>query len=261
VHLSSHLDDDSWAVELRAADGSGPLLDGAAGEEIALDGGARLHVLSAFAGIEGRSRMLRARVETDGTVEDYLARAGRPISYSYVPERWPLSMYQTVFAREPGSAEMPSAARPFTHELVTEMVSRGIGIAPVTLHTAVSSLERGETPLPERVRVPATTARVVNETRASGGRIVAVGTTVTRALETAAGRAIDGWTDLVLGPDRPARVVNGLVTGWHSPEASHQWLLEAVAGPDLVGSAYEEATRESYLWHEFGDACLLLPER
>lgn len=264
VHFSAPLDDGSWSLELRSPDGSGPLLDGRAGEVLMLQGGARLEVVSAYAGIEGHSRMLKARLYPDGTVEGYLARVGRPISYSYVPQRWPLSMYQTVFAREPGSAEMPSAARPFTAELVTELVSRGVAFAPVVLHSQVSSLERGEAPLPERFRVPASTARLVNDTRAAGGRVVAVGTTVTRALETAADAngivtPSAGWSDLVLGPDRPRRVVDGLVTGWHAPHASHQSLLQAVAGAESVAEAYEAALEEGYLWHEFGDACLLLP--
>jgi S-adenosylmethionine:tRNA ribosyltransferase-isomerase len=175
-----------------------------------------------------------------------------------------LAEYQTVFAREPGSAEMPSAGRPFTAELVTELVSRGIGISPITLHTGVSSQEAGEPPQPERFAVPETTARAVNMTRAWGGRVIAVGTTVTRALESAvddAGivRARSGWTGLVLGPQRPAAVVGGLITGWHAPGASHLDLLEAVAGADLVDRAYTEALRARYLWHEFGDSCLLLP--
>lgn len=263
VHFSAPLPDGSWIVELRAPDASGPLLDGGRGEVVALEGGGRLEVLSAFAGIEGRSRMLRARVHVDETVEAYLGRFGRPISYAYVPKRWPLSMYQTVFAREPGSAEMPSAGRPFTHALVTDLVARGVGLAPVLLHAGVSSFEAGEAPLAERFRVPGSTARLVNHTRAAGGRVVAVGTTVTRALESATeggtARAAEGWTDLVLGPERPARVVNGLITGWHAPEASHQLLLEAVAGRSMVRRAYGHALGNGYLWHEFGDSCLFLP--
>jgi S-adenosylmethionine:tRNA ribosyltransferase-isomerase len=200
----------------------------------------------------------------DAGVPAYLARHGRPIRYSYVPAPVPLAEYQTVFAREPGSAEMPSAGRPFTTELVTDLVARGIVLAPIALHTGVSSQEPGEPPQPERYRVPEATARLVNLTRAWGGRVVAVGTTVTRALESAADdlgvvRERAGWTDLVLGPDRPARVVSGLITGWHAPGASHLELLEAVAGADLVERAYTEAVRARYLWHEFGDSCLLLP--
>ena len=177
---------------------------------------------------------------------DHLARFGRPITYSYVTGRYPLVDYQTVFARDPGSAEMPSAGRPFTTRIVTDLATRGVTVAPITLHTGVSSLEEGEPPLAEWYRVPPATARLVEQTRAVGGRVVAIGTTVTRALESVAGpdatmTAGQGWTELVLGPDRPARIVNGLVTGWHAPGASHLLLLEAVAGPELVAAAYRAA--------------------
>jgi S-adenosylmethionine:tRNA ribosyltransferase-isomerase len=211
-----------------------------------------------------RPRLWRCRLVVPGSVPAYLARHGRPISYEYVPGDWPLTSYQTVFGRDPGSAEMPSAGRPFTDALVIELVTSGVVLAPITLHTGVSSLEPGEPPLPEPFRVPAATALLVGHARRNGGRVVAVGTTVTRALETVADpdgtvRAGEGWTDLVLGPGRPARVVDGLVTGWHEPGASHLQLLEAVAGADLVASAYAEARAAGYLWHELGDSALLLP--
>jgi S-adenosylmethionine:tRNA ribosyltransferase-isomerase len=203
-------------------------------------------------------------VAVEGGVVPYLHRVGRPIRYAYVPRPHPLGAYQTVFAHVPGSAEMPSAGRPFTAEIVTELVTRGVLVAPLTLHTGVSSPEQGEPPQPERFDVPSSTAALVNHVRRSGGRVVAVGTTVTRALEAAAAEngtvhATSGWTDLVLGPQRPARVVTGLITGWHAPGASHLQLLQAVAGADLVARAYADALRERYRWHEFGDSCLLLP--
>jgi S-adenosylmethionine:tRNA ribosyltransferase-isomerase len=205
-----------------------------------------------------------ALVGVEGDVAAYLARRGRPIAYAYVDGEWPLAAYQTVFARVPGSAEMPSAGRPLTADIVTRLVAKGVVVAPLTLHTGVSSAEAGEPPLPERYAVPAPTADQVNLARRAGRRVVAVGTTVTRALETVGDddgfvRPGAGWTELVLGSDRPARVVSGLVTGWHAPGASHLSLLEAVAGHDLVRSAYDAATRSGYLWHEFGDSCLLLP--
>jgi S-adenosylmethionine:tRNA ribosyltransferase-isomerase len=261
VHFSTALDDGTWLVEVRpAAPATGPVPDARPGEQITLPVG----VAVTLAGSHGR--LWRAAGAVEGGVHRYLTRYGRPITYAYVRGRWPIEAYQTVFARNLGSAEMPSAGRPFTTELVTALVSAGVGIAPITLHTGVSSVEEGEPPLPERYRVPASTARLVNLTRASGGRIVAVGTTVTRALETVAHvdgwvGAGAGWTDLVLGPERPARVVDGLITGWHAPGASHLLLLEAVAGAELVAGAYREALRERYLWHEFGDSCLLLPQR
>ncbi len=158
---------------------------------------------------------------------------------------------------------MPSAGRPFTEEIVTRLVARGVAVAPVTLHTGFSSQEAGEAPQPEWYDVPAATARLVTSTRAAGGRVVAVGTTVTRALESAvdhAGRVVarSGWTDRVVTPADPPRVVDGLVTGWHDPGASHLLLVEAVAGPALTQAAYDAASSGGYLWHEFGDAGLLL---
>ena len=265
VHLSTALPDGTWAVELRPGRrADGPLRDVAPGDTVDLPGG-RLHVMAQYPDPEAfASRLWQARVVVPGPVTAYLERHGRPIAYSYVPGDWPLASYQTVFGRELGSAEMPSAGRPFTDAMVTDLVTSGIVVAPICLHTGVSSLEPGDPPLPEPYRVPAATARLVEQTRHHGGRVVAVGTTVTRALETVAApdghvRAGEGWTELVLGPDRPARVVDGLVTGWHQPGASHLSLLEAVAGGDLVASAYDGARAAGYLWHELGDSALLLP--
>ncbi len=258
VHFASPSTAGAWLVELRRPDGSGPTGDAAIGELITLPGEVRLEI------VDSNGRFARAVVLAEGPVEGYLTRYGRPITYSYVANRWPLSAYQTVFAREPGSAEMPSAGRPFTADLVTDLVVMGVSVAPIVLHTSVSSPEAHEPPIAERFRVPEATARAVNLTRGSGGRVVAVGTTVTRALETVAtadGRVSpgQGWTELVLGPQRPARVVNGLITGWHEPGASHLELLTAVAGERLVHDAYAEAHAHGYLWHEFGDSCLFLP--
>ena len=266
VHFSTALPEGGWAVELRPGPrASGPLRDVVQGEYVDLCDGV-LRVVEAYPdGQATGSRLWRAEVDLPLDVPRYLARHGAPIAYDYVPGRWPLESYQTVFAQEPGSAEMPSAARPFSGQLVADLVSAGVVVAPIRLHTGVSSLEKGEPPLPEPFRVPATTARLVNLTRAAGGRVVAVGTTVTRALETVAApdgvvTPGSGWTDLVLGPHRTARVVDGLVTGWHEPGASHLLLLEAVAGHGLVAAAYRAAAAHGYLWHEFGDSALLLPD-
>lgn len=267
LHLSSALPDGTWAVELRPGRrATGALHDVVPGEVVALPGG-RLHVVAPYPDPDAdprSSRLWRCRLVVPDDVPAYLARHGRPIAYAYVPDDWPLASYTTVFGRVPGSAEMPSAGRPFTDAMVTELVTAGVAVAPVTLHAGVSSLEAGEGPLPEPYVVPPATAALVNHTRRNGGRVVAVGTTVTRALETVADpvgvvRPGEGWTDLVLGPDRPARVVTGLVTGWHEDGASHLQLLEAVAGARLIATAYAEARVEGYLWHELGDAALLLP--
>jgi S-adenosylmethionine:tRNA ribosyltransferase-isomerase len=263
VHFATELDDGDWVVEVRPCrHATGPVGDLSSGEQLELAHGVGLTVVEPHP--TGQRRLWRAHIAVDGGVVAYLRLVGRPIRYSYVSRAQPATAYQTVFAREPGSAEMPSAARPFTAGIVTDLVARGIGVAPVLLHTGVSSQDVGEPPQPERFHVPESTARQVNMARAWGNRVIAVGTTVTRALESASDadgivRAHDGWTDLVLGPDRPARVVGGLITGWHAPGASHLQLLQAVAGAPLVEAAYAAALRERYLWHEFGDSCLLLP--
>lgn len=254
-------DDESlWVVELRTREGL-PFRRPPIPARLDLVDNAWAELLAPYAGSD---RLAVARLRLGASLGAYVARHGRPIRYSYVPREWPLEAYQTVFARHPGSAEMPSAGRPFTAGLVVELVSRGVLIAPLTLHTGVSSPERGERPYPERYRVPQTTAWVVNAVRSSGGRVIAVGTTVVRALESAADRdgevcAAQGWTNLVVTPERGLRVVDGLLSGWHEPEASHFQMLEAVAGADLLERSYRAARERGYLWHEFGDAHLILP--
>jgi S-adenosylmethionine:tRNA ribosyltransferase-isomerase len=266
VHFATPLGGGAWVVELRAPGNTGPALDGRAGERVRLPAGVTLTLLDGHPDRSRRSggRLWRAAVAVEGGVEDWLAANGRPVTYGYTRGRWPLAMYQTVFAREPGSAEMPSAGRPFTERLVTSLTAMGVTIAPITLHTGLSSPEAHEPPQAERFRVPDATAALAGHTRRNGGRVIAVGTTATRALETMARpdgtvEAGLGWTELVLGPDHPARVVDGLITGWHEPAASHLLLLEAVAGPELVQRAYDAAIAGDYLWHELGDSCLLLP--
>jgi S-adenosylmethionine:tRNA ribosyltransferase-isomerase len=268
VHVATPLDDGTWVVELRTAPAAArAVLTATAGDEVDV-AGERLTLLEPYphtSSPTGRgNRLWRARAGPG--LRAALARFGRPISYGYLDRRLPLADYQTVFATVPGSAEMPSAGRPFTADVVARLVSRGVAVAPVTLHTGVSSQEVGEAPQPERYDVPELTARLVNATRAAGGRVIALGTTATRALESSVdgqGRSVPGhgWTERVVTPDEPPRVVDGLITGWHDPMASHLLLVEAVAGPELTQAAYDEAGLRGYLWHEFGDSALLLPTR
>nr|WP_168507823.1 S-adenosylmethionine:tRNA ribosyltransferase-isomerase [Streptomyces sp. S1D4-11]QIY95034.1 S-adenosylmethionine:tRNA ribosyltransferase-isomerase [Streptomyces sp. S1D4-11] len=268
VHFSTRGDDGRWAVELRDPDGRGTTrahAGGPAGTEVRLAGDVRL-VLEEPLTPYG-SRLWWGRV-SDPDVLGLLRRHGRPIRYSYTQRDQPLSVYQTVFALPSadgsGSAEMPSAARPFTARLVAELVSRGVQFAPITLHTGVASAEAHEPPYPERYEVPEASARLINAARAGGGRILAVGTTAVRAVESAVDarvvRARKGWTDLVVTPERGVRVVDGLLTGLHEPEASHLLMLEAIAGRAAVERSYGEALSGLYLWHEFGDVHLILPE-
>jgi S-adenosylmethionine:tRNA ribosyltransferase-isomerase len=253
--------DDWWVFELRTADGASPFREAHAGERLALAGGAEARLVAPYA---TGGRLWLARVAADSPVPDHLERHGAPIRYGYVPDRWPLAAYQNAYALHPGSAEMASAGRPFTPELVTRLVAGGVLVAPLTLHAGVSSTERHETPVPERYAVPATTARIVNAVRGWGGRVVAVGTTTVRALETVAapdGRVVagQGWTELVITPERGLRAVDAIITGWHEPQATHLRMLEAAAGEALLARCYRAALEAGYLWHEFGDSLLISP--
>jgi S-adenosylmethionine:tRNA ribosyltransferase-isomerase len=275
LHLSSPVPaataDGRWVVELRrlTPEGSRPLLDARAGERIGLRGGAFATLLGPYRRVADMQppndhvRLWEAEIIYPGGALAYAWEFGSPIRYGYVRDRWPLAAYQTIFADEPGSAEMPSAGRPFTRRLVCAIEERGVTIAPLVLHTGVASLESGEPPYPERYRVSSETAAAVNHARASGGRVVAVGTTVVRALETVAAadgtvNAGEGWTDVVITPERGVRVVDALLTGFHEPRASHLAMLEAIAGRRHLTVAYRAAIRERYLWHEFGDVHLIM---
>ncbi|MFC7386134.1 S-adenosylmethionine:tRNA ribosyltransferase-isomerase [Sphaerisporangium rhizosphaerae] len=258
VHFSTEREDGSWLVELRrrTRGTTAPYGGGEPGEWLPLPGGATLRLLE-----RETPRLWRATLDRD--VPAYLGAHGVPIRYSYVGHDWPLSDYQTVFGVRPGSAEMPSAGRPFSHELVTALVGRGVVIAPITLHTGVASPEKDEPPYPERFAVPASTARLVGQAE---GRVIAVGTTVVRALETAAAggggvRPAEGWTSHIVTPATGVRAVDGLITGLHEPRSSHLLMLSAIAGEDLLARSYEEALREGYLWHEFGDLHMITPRR
>jgi S-adenosylmethionine:tRNA ribosyltransferase-isomerase len=260
LHLSTPVTDRDWVVEFRALDRS-RRQPPPAGAYLELDGGATGEVIAPYL---GSRRLVVARLNLGETVERYLAAHGHPIRYQHSPGHLGIADYQTVFARDPGSAEMPSAARPFSAELVAHLVAGGVQFAPITLHCGVSSLEAGESPYPERYRVPAETARLVNGVRWQGGRVIAVGTTVVRALETVADddgyvAAGEGLTNLVVTPERGVRAVDGLVTGWHEPESSHLQLLEAVAGEPLLTRSYDAARAAGYRFHEFGDSHLILP--
>ncbi|TDB88750.1 S-adenosylmethionine:tRNA ribosyltransferase-isomerase [Actinomadura sp. 7K534] len=275
VHFSTPVpggDDRLWIVELRRRAGKAdrPYSGGRCGEWIPMPGGATLTLVRRHAsGRDGPSpresdRLWEARLSTD--VVPYLRGHGTPIRYGYVRQDWPVAAYQTAFAhdRAAGGAEMPSAGRPFTPELVTRLVSGGVLIAPITLHTGVASPEAHEPPYAERYEVPEATAALVGHVRSRGGRVIAVGTTAVRALETsvdASGRvrASAGWTEHVVTPERGVRAVDGLLTGLHEPKSSHLMMLTAIAGPGLLAATYESALAERYLWHEFGDANLILP--
>lgn len=285
LHLSTRLPANLWNVELRrpTATATEPFLDATAGETLRLAGGATATIHAPYPSGSVRSKGTRLWVSTldlPGSLDEYLERHGSPIRYGYVRENWPASYYQTVYATEKGSAEMPSAGRAFTPEAITHLVAQGVQIAPLILHTGVASLEEDEPPYEEFYRIPPETARLVNAAHAAGRRVVAVGTTVVRALETVTERdgtthPGEGWTDLFVTPERGVRAVDAMLTGLHEPRSTHLAMLEALAErepatpapnrpPTLTGRehlevAYTEALKEGYLWHEFGDLHLILP--
>jgi S-adenosylmethionine:tRNA ribosyltransferase-isomerase len=285
LHLSTRLPADLWIVELRRPTdvATEPFRYAIAGEMLRLAGGAKVTLHAPYASGSPRikgSRLWISSLDLPGPLEEYLERYGFPIRYGYVRESWPSSYYQTVYATETGSAEMPSAGRAFTPKLITHLVARGVQVVPLILHTGVASLEDNEPPYEEFYRVPPETARLINAARASGRRVVAVGTTVVRALETVTDpdgstHPGEGWTSLVVTPERGIRAVDAMLTGLHEPRSTHLAMLEALVerkspapasrrtrattGREHLEIAYAEALREGYLWHEFGDLHLILP--
>jgi S-adenosylmethionine:tRNA ribosyltransferase-isomerase len=279
VHLSTHLPADLWVVELRSSSGDEPVLDGESGEILALPEGASIVLQTPYLPENrkqpgGPNRLWISTLNLPLNLEEYLERYGSPIRYRYVRESWPASYYQSVYATEVGSAEMPSAGRAFTPELITRLVAKGVKIVPLVLHTGVASLEDDEPPYEEFYRVPPETAGAINAARKAGRRVVAVGTTVVRALETVTdGDGVthpgEGWTDLYITPERGIRSVNAMLTGLHEPRSTHLSMLEALVGQASVRPlssrgrehlevAYSEALDRGYLWHEFGDLHLIL---
>ena len=279
VHLSTHLPADLWVVELRSSPDNEPVLDGQAGEVLALPEEASIVLQTQYMPEKrhqsgANNRLWVSTLDLPVSIDEYQERHGSPIRYNYVRESWPSSYYQTVYATEVGSAEMPSAGRAFTPELITRLVAKGVRILPLLLHTGVASLEDDEPPYEEFYRVSPETAAGINAARKSGRKVVAVGTTVVRTLETVTDRdgvthPGEGWTDLYITPERGIRSVNAMLTGLHEPRSTHLWMLEALTGNTSPCSlsttgrehleiAYAEALERGYLWHEFGDLHLIL---
>jgi S-adenosylmethionine:tRNA ribosyltransferase-isomerase len=245
-----------WVVELRRPSrrpGGEPSEVDRTGTEVTL-GGARLRVDAALR--PGHRRLWTAELSTPAPLGRWLTAHGEPVRYGYTEAPWPLSAYRTEHADTPGSAEMPSAGRPVTARVLRNLRRRGVEVATVVLHCGLSSPERDEPPYAEWYSVPPATLAAVRDAR----RVVAIGTTVVRALESAArsGRP-EGWTELVIGPGDELSTVDGLLTGWHPPAASHLQMLAAVAAPGLLRASYAVAAEQGYRWHEFGDVHLILP--
>ncbi len=266
VHLSTHLADSEWVIEVRQPDGPAtkPFADAQIGEAYHLSGGGIVTLIEPYGmPLNGRVRLWKAELKLPMTLDNYLKHYGNPIRYKYVPQVWDSHYYQTVYVTEMGSAEMPSAGRAFTPEIITRLVAKGVLVVPLLLHTGVSSMEEHELPYAEYFRVPDITARIINLAHEHGGRVIAVGTTVVRALETISDNegdvhAGEGWTQAIITPERGVKAVDGLLSGLHEPKATHLAMLEALAPRDHLAKAYNEALEKYYLWHEFGDMHLIL---
>jgi S-adenosylmethionine:tRNA ribosyltransferase-isomerase len=272
LHLSTYLPADIWAVELRLPTETGtlPFREIKIGERLELPGGASATILAPYlmnrsnAPKSEGSRLWLAVLELPTSLLDYLGSYGKPIRYGYIKKDCDISFYQTVYANEPGSAEMPSAGRAFTSDIITQLVVKGVTVAPLVLHTGVASLEDHEPPYEEFYRVPLQTARAVNQAHADGKRVIAVGTTVVRALETVTDASGithpgEGYTKLIITTQRGVKAVDGILTGWHEPKATHLMMLGAIANREHLNIAYQAAIENTYLWHEFGDLHLILP--
>lgn len=271
IHLSNKISDHEWVIELRevANQEIKRFSKAQTGDLLQLSHGGAVQLIVPYYQHENsvhseHLQLWKAAFLIENSVEEYLDNYGKPIRYNYIKTQYPPSYYQTVFATEMGSTEMPSAGRAFTPELVAALVSKGVQIVPILLHTGVASLEIDERPYDEYFRVPSITAEVVNRAKKQGRRVIAVGTTVVRALETVSNEwgqihAREGWTDTYITPQRGICVADGLVTGFHEPRASHLLMLETLAGRRHLQVSYEAAVENGYMWHEFGDLHLILP--
>ncbi|MBS4177937.1 S-adenosylmethionine:tRNA ribosyltransferase-isomerase [Lederbergia citrea] len=198
---------------------------------------------------------------------NHIYRIGLPIHYEYIDYPWPLDTYQTAFASVPGSVEMPSAGRALSWKMLNNLKEQGIDFGFLQLHTGLSYYGENMWPHPEKhpesYCIPLKTAQQIAKTKVNGGRVIAVGTTVVRALETAANedgtvKPQSGLTSLYIKKDYQLTVVDGLLTGFHEPEASHLDLLTAFIEENHLIKAYSKALDQGYLWHEFGDMNLVL---
>jgi len=252
LHVATMLDERLWTAEPRGSV--------RAGEELRLPGGASAVVIAPSDPVH--PRLWYTWFQLPVAMHAYLDRYGQPIRYGYVTEHFPISDYQTIFAKQPGSAEMPSAARPFTPRVVHALHERGVEIAPVTLHCGVASFEAPELPASERYSVSPQAAAAVNAARREHRRVIAVGMTALRAIESATPQrevvSSAGWTDLVMREHDQPKSVDALLTGFHDAAATHQWILRAFLGRDLLADAYAHAAESGYYQHEFGDVHLIV---
>ena len=266
LHLSTKLNGRKWLIEIREITGNKTIRwkEGEEGMVFQLPSAARVTLKQRFYKNEQWLNLWVADFDTYQPMQAWLAANARPIQYEKLDQPYPLSYYQTFFSFHPGSSEMPSAGRGFTSDLIERLLKKGVTLVPVILHTGVSSLEENETPYPEYMEIDPVTASLINTAKSQGRRIIAVGTTCIRAIETAVNyegmvMPYRGNTELFIDESYTMKVVDGLLTGFHEPRSSHLNMLQSVGGFEHIDRAYTEAIKAGYYWHQFGDLHLILP--
>jgi len=266
LHISTKLNNREWLAEIREITGNKTKRwhQGEKGMIFQLPLGSSVILKNKFYKNDQWLHLWVTEFNIHEPMQKYLSANARPIQYEKLDRQYPLSYYQTFFSFHPGSSEMPSAGRGFTAGLIERLLKKGASLAPVVLHTGVSSLEENETPYPEYMEVDPVTASIINTAKNQGGRIIAVGTTAIRAIETAVNKEgmvvpYHGNTELFIDESYTMKVIDGLLTGFHEPRASHLNILQSVGGFDHVDKAYKEAIKAGYYWHQFGDLHLILP--
>lgn len=266
VHLSNRLNAREWLIEIREIIGNKTIRwkEGKAGMTFQLPAIANITLKQRFYNNHQWLDLWIAEFSTKQPPEEYLAAHAKPIKYEKLDEPYPLAYYQTFFSFHPGSAEMPSAGRGFTANLIERLSKKGIVLAPILLHTGVSSLEENETPYAEYMEINPVSAAIINTAKSQGRRIIAVGTTAVRAIESVVNsegilKPYQGNTELFINESYTMKVADGLLTGFHEPRASHLNMLQAIAGFEHIDRAYQAAIKAGYYWHQFGDLHLILP--
>jgi len=265
LHVSTKLNNNEWLIEIREVTGNKTSRwhEGEEAMTLQLPLSQTVILKKKFYKNDHWLHLWIAEFNVNQPLQKYLSANAQPIQYEKLDRQYPLSYYQAFFSFHPGSAEMPSAGRGFTKNLVERLLKKGIVLAPVILHTGVSSLEENETPYPEYMEVDPVTASIINTAKSQYRRIIAVGTTAIRAIETAVNNEglvlpYKGNTELFIDENYSMKVIDGLLTGFHEPKASHLNMLQSIAGYDHLDKAYKEAIREGYYWHQFGDLHLIL---
>lgn len=193
----------------------------------------------------------------------HLYQFGKPVQYSYMNDELRLWSVQNVYSSRPWAVEMPSAGHALNWGLLLKLIRKGVQIVPLTHGAGLSSTGDSKIdkalPLTERFDIPAPTTAAIRKTKANGGRVIAIGTSVVRALESAS-LGFNGFTSLKLGPEYQPKVVDGLLTGTHDVSESHYQLLQAFLPGNRLEKISQRLEENDYLTHEFGDSCLILRE-